>query len=86
MDLPPVDKMDPRPTLDVINLDSPTRLRRQRRKRMEAVFPTEDKKLVSHVLSRYRRRQRRLWGKTVADPDPYDSDYVFYCLDGERED
>ena len=81
-----MDKMDPRPTIDVVNLDSPTRLRRQRRKAMELVFPKEEKKAASRVLSSYRRRQRRLWGKTVTDPDPYDSDYIFFCLEGVRED
>ena len=78
--------MDPRPTLDVVNLDSPSRLRRQRRRAMEIEIPKEEKKIVSRVLTRYRRKQRRLWGKTVEDPDPYDSDYVFYCLEGTRED
>ena len=53
---------------------------------MEIEIPKEEKKIVSRVLTRYRRKQRRLWGKTVEDPDPYDSDYVFYCLEGTRED
>ena len=53
---------------------------------MELIFPKEEKKAASRVLSSYRRKQRRLWGKTVSDPDPYDSDYVFYCLEGDRED
>lgn len=74
--------MDPRPTLDVVNLDSPSRLQRQRRKAMKLEVPKEAKK----VVSRYRRKQRRLLGKTDKDPDPYDSDYVFYCLEGNRED
>ena len=53
---------------------------------MKVEIPREEKKIVSRVLSQYRRKQRRMMGKTVEDPDPYDSDYVFYCLEGERED
>lgn len=78
--------MDPRPTLDVVNLESPRRLYRKRRRAMKIVLPKEVKKAVSRVVSHYRRKQRKLWGKKVEDPDPYDSDYVFFCLDGKRED
>jgi hypothetical protein len=78
--------MDARPTLDVINLDSPRRVYRERRRAMKLDIPKQDKKLATRVVSRYRRKQKRLIGKTVDDPDPYDSDYVFYCLEGDRED
>ena len=77
--------MDLRPTLDVSKLKSPSRLKRQRRKAMEIEIPKRDKKIVSRVLSSYRRKQRRLLGETDSDPDPYDPAYVFFCLDGERE-
>ena len=53
---------------------------------MKIEIPKEVKKVISRVVSTYRRKQRRLWGKTVSDPDPYDSDYVFFCLEGDRED
>ena len=53
---------------------------------MKIVIPKDEKKIVSRIVSLYRRKQRRLWGKTVKDPDPYDSDYVFFCLEGDRED
>jgi hypothetical protein len=82
MDLP---TMDPRPTLDVINLESPRRVYRERRRAMKLELPKEQKKIASRVVSRYRRKQKKLWGKTVSDPDPYDPDYVFYCLEGKRE-
>lgn len=82
----PTVPMDPRPTLDVVNLDSPRRLQRHRRRAMKVVIPREEKKLASRVVSRYRRQQRRLLGEKDSDPDPYDSDYVFYCLEGPRED
>jgi hypothetical protein len=78
--------MDPRPTLDVVNLESPRRLQRHRRRAMKVVLPRAEKKMASRVVSRYRRQQRRLSGEKESDPDPYDSDYVFYCLEGPRED
>ena len=53
---------------------------------MHIEISKDDKKVISRILTRYRRKQRRLWGKTVEDPDPYDSDYVFFCLEGDRED
>ncbi len=78
--------MDPRPTLDVVHLDSPRRVYRARRRAMKLELPKEEKKLASRVVSRYRRKQTQLWGKRVSDPDPYDPDYVFYCLEGKCED
>jgi hypothetical protein len=53
---------------------------------MKVVLPKAEKKLASRVVSRYRRQQKRLSGEKESDPDPYDSDYVFYCLEGTRED
>jgi hypothetical protein len=53
---------------------------------MKVVIPKEVKREVSRVVSRYRRKQKKLLGKSDSDPDPYDSDYVFFCLEGERED
>ena len=41
----------------------------------------EDRKTLSAVLSKYRRRQTKLLGHKEEDPNPYDSDYVFYCLE-----
>jgi hypothetical protein len=80
--------MDLRPTLDVVNLDAPRRVYTERKKRMKAALTTlskEDKKRLTHVMSRYRRKQKKLWGRSVSDPDPYDSHYVFFCLEGKRE-
>jgi hypothetical protein len=77
--------MDPRPTLDVVNLSSPSRLSRERRRAMKLHFPREEKKMASRVVSHYRRKQKKLLGTKDSDPDPYDSDYVFFCLEGERE-
>jgi hypothetical protein len=78
--------MDPRPTLDVVNLESPRRVYRERRKAMKLELPKEEKKRASRVVARYRLKQKKLLGKTDVDPDPYDSDYIFFCLDGARKD
>jgi hypothetical protein len=81
----------PRPTLDVTNLDSPHRLHSHRRKVMKRAikavldFSKKEKKIVSKIISRLRRRQKRYLGTKDTDPDPYDPDYIFYCLEGERE-
>ena len=52
---------------------------------MKLHFPREEKKMASRVVSHYRRKQKKLLGTKDSDPDPYDSDYVFFCLEGERE-
>jgi hypothetical protein len=81
----------PRPTLDVTNLDSPRSLHSHRRRTMRRILKAvldlskKEKKVVSKVISRLRRRQKRYLGTKDSDPDPYDSDYIFYCLEGERE-
>jgi hypothetical protein len=82
MDLPPV-PMDPRPTLDVVNLTPSNRMASERRRRLKRILrKNEGSKVVTRILARYRRKQKvLLGGKTDEDPDPYDSDYVFYCLD-----
>lgn len=48
-------------------------------------FSKKEKKMISKIISRLRRKQRRSLGTKDTDPDPYDPDYVFYCLEGERE-
>lgn len=79
----------PRPTLDVVNLNSPLRVYTARKRQLRRALDTltkEEKKLLSRVMSRYRRKQKKLLGHTETDPDPYDADYVFYCLEGTRND
>ena len=89
-DMDDVAMQTPRPTLDVEKLDSPrTLLHRRKRvlKKLIAMYiGKKDKKATSKVVSKYRRKQTRLLGEKDEDPDPYDSDYVFYCLEGDRED
>ncbi len=78
------DEMDPRPTLDVDNLRSPASLLQARRRAFKKALikmTKEDRKTLSAVLSKYRRRQTKLLGHKDEDPNPYDSDYVFYCLE-----
>lgn len=87
MDLPPVDKMDPRPTLNVTNLNPSRSLVSGRKRRLRRILRVNGiSKMDAAILARYRRKQRRLWGNTVEDPDPYDPDYIFYCLDRINED
>lgn len=79
--------MEPRPTVDVTNLDSTRRLRSHRRKVMKRILKAfmdlskQEKKSVSKVVSWYRSRQKKLLGETDSDPNPYDSTYIFYCLE-----
>ncbi len=75
--------MDTRPTLDVVNLNSPRTLVRYRRRLIKSAVPRISGD--TRVVSRYRRRQRRALGSKDSDPDPYDPSYVFYCLEMPRE-
>lgn len=76
--------MDARPTLDLDNLNSPKSLREDRRRALKRAM-NRDKK-ATEIVSKYRRKQRRLLdGESDSDPDPYDSDYIFFCLEGARE-
>jgi hypothetical protein len=83
--------MDPthstRPTLDVENLDISHRQSHQRKKafrhRLKKLVnaSSHEKHKISRILSKYRERQRRNLGSKDEDPDPYDSKYIFYCLE-----
>lgn len=82
-------EMDPRPTLDVDNLRSPVSLLQARRRAFKKALlkmSKEDKKTLSAVLGKYRRRQTKLLGHKEEDPNPYDPDYVFYCLEDSDSD
>ena len=48
-------------------------------------YSKEDETKIRKVLAKYRSRQTRKLGHRDEDPNPYDSSYVFYCLDGRRE-
>lgn len=76
--------MDSRPTLDITNLDSPRTVQKKRQRDMKRAIRRD--KNATTVVSKYRRKQRRLLdGDSDSDPDPYDPDYIFFCLKGERE-
>ena len=81
--------MDLKPTLDVTHLRSPAALQAQRRKQMDSViqrsYTDVDRKQIAAVLRRYRTRQTKRLGYRYEDPDPYDPEYLFYCLTGTRE-
>jgi hypothetical protein len=88
--------MDPthttRPTLDVENLDISKRQNKHRQKafqhRLKFILNTtkHDKHLFSHILSKYRKLQKKRLGTKDEDPDPYEPDYIFYCLQNPRKD
>ena len=56
-----------------------------RRFRAILAIPKEDEAVIRKILANYRRRQTRKLGSRDEDPDPYDSAYIFYCLEGRRE-
>ena len=81
--------MDPRPTLDVDNLDCPADLITKRKKDMNRHIHTSH--VARRVYQAYRAIQHKKMQahlrstKKVAiaeseDPSPYDPSYVFYCL------
>lgn len=70
----------PRPTLDVVNLQSSPVLKSKRRSALKkAMGPVGP--IASRVVSKYRKRQSQLLGESDDDPCPYRPTYVFYCLD-----
>lgn len=79
----------PRPTLELETILSDSALRKLRRKRRNLICSVMlewlgDDTKVRDVLRKYRRRQTRLLGERDEDPNPYDSDYIFYCLEAPR--
>ena len=76
--------MDPRPTLDVVNLRASKTLVKERqrylRSAVKETISKDERRLCRDILSKYRRKQRRRSGSSESDPDPYDETYVFYCL------
>lgn len=48
------------------------------------VYSPEDKKELTRVMRIFRARQTRRLGYRYEDPDPYEPEYLFYCLDTSR--
>lgn len=75
----------PRPTLDVENLSLPYSVQKERKRVIKRILKlyisSKDRHDMRVVLRKYQRRQDRLLRGYESDPDPYDSDYVFYCLE-----
>lgn len=49
-------------------------------------IPKEEEAQIRRILATHRRRQTRKLGQRNEDPDPYDPSYIFFCLEGRRED
>lgn len=77
------EEMTPRPTIDP---ESPTNslLRKMRRVELTKRIPKyegKDYRKMYYTLNKYRKKQ-----DYEEDPDPFSSDYVFYCFTGKLED
>lgn len=75
----------PRPLVDVVHLDLPSKMKRDRAKRMKNRLPqfsSEEKAVLRKIITKWRRRQRKLAPEYgTEDPHPYEYTYVFYCLE-----
>lgn len=84
----PIQMDTPRPTLDTNGSMRGAHARQKawnRRLQTILAIPKEDEAVIRKVLAAHRRRQTRKLGGRDEDPDPYDSAYIFYCLEGRRE-
>lgn len=77
-------ELTPRPTIDVMNLESPPALKSKRRAALKKTLGPAGP-VANRVLSKYRKRQTQLLGDSDEDPCPYKSTYVFYCLDSPTQ-
>ena len=79
----------PRPTLTTDIHSNRIAARREKvwnlRLRDVLAIPKEEEVIIRNILAKHRRRQTRRLGARDEDPDPYDTTYIFYCLDGRRE-
>jgi hypothetical protein len=72
--------MDPRPLLDIVNLESPKSLHASRASALKKALG-KPQPGANRVVAKYRTRQTKLLGSRNEDPYPYNRSYVFYCLD-----
>jgi len=85
----PIPMDTPRPTVDTNGSARGVTTRQKawaRHLQTILAIPEAEEILIRKVLATHRRRQTRKLGYRYEDPDPYDSAYIFYCLDGRRED
>jgi hypothetical protein len=85
----PIPMDTPRPTVDTNGSARGVTARQKawaRHLQTILAIPEAEEILIRKVLATHRRRQTRKLGYRYEDPDPYDSAYIFYCLDGRRED
>jgi hypothetical protein len=91
MEIPSTDRIQmdtPRPKLDVSGSTAGAKKRwtmHTVRLRTVLSIPKEEEAQIRKVLAKYRRLQTRKLGARDEDPDPYDKTYIFYCLNGRRE-
>jgi hypothetical protein len=84
----PIQMDTPRPTLETNGSFRGASARQKawaRHLRTILAIPQNEEALIRNILANHRRRQTRKLGYRYEDPDPYDSTYIFYCLDGRRE-
>jgi hypothetical protein len=85
----PIQMDTPRPTLETNGSFHGASARQKawaRHVRTILAIPEKEETLIRNILATHRRRQTRRLGSRDEDPDPYASTYIFYCLDGRRED
>lgn len=84
----PIPMDTPRPTVDTNGSARGASARQKewtRHLRTILAIPEKEETLIRNILANHRRRQTRKLGYRYEDPDPYESTYIFYCLDGRRE-
>lgn len=76
--------MDPRPTLDDIDIRAKKSVLQARIRQIKQAMPKEDRARISYVVNKYRKKQRKMMeDDDIEDPNPYAASYVFYCLEAE---
>ena len=81
----PIQMNTPRPTIDTNCGYSARQKAWDKHVRSLLAIPKHEEVLIRNILAKHRRRQTRRLGSRDEDPDPYDQTYIFYCLDGRRE-
>jgi hypothetical protein len=81
----PIQMSTPRPTIETNCGFSARQKAWNKHVHSLLAIPKHEEIVIRNILAKHRRRQTRRLGARDEDPDPYDSAYIFYCLDGRRE-